>query len=210
MQGRVFPTKGNLIKTKKSFDLAKLGYELLDRKRTILIAEMMKLIETAKSIRGEIEQKYKDAYLALQKANITLGLCNNIAKTAPIDESISIVYHSVMGVDIPNVKSKKKEGELDIFYGFSESNSQLDNAYLSFEKAKQLTIILAEIDNSVYRLADAIKKTQIRANALKNIIIPNFAKNIKFISDSLEEKEREDFSSLKVIKFNKEKKNLDN
>lgn len=65
--------------------------------------------------------------------------------------------------------------------------------------------MLAEIENSVYRLADAIKKTQKRANALKNIMIPRFEETIKFITDALDEKDREEFSRLKVIKRTKSK-----
>ena len=61
------------------------------------------------------------------------------------------------------------------------------------------------MDNSVYRLANAIRKTQKRANALKNISIPNLEATVKFITESLEEKDREEFSRLKVIKANKKK-----
>lgn len=78
-----------------------------------------------------------------------------------------------------------------------------------FDKAKHLTVVLSELENSVYRLANAIKKTQRRANALKNIIIPRFESTVKFISDSLEEKEREEFSRMKVIKVVKKKKELE-
>ena len=70
---------------------------------------------------------------------------------------------------------------------------------------KHLTAILAEVENSIYRLATAVKKTQSRANALKNIVIPKFQANAKYISDSLEEKEREEFSRMKVIKLHKNK-----
>ena len=76
---------------------------------------------------------------------------------------------------------------------------------MQFQKVKDLTMVLAEVDNSVYRLAHAIRKTQKRANALKNIVIPNFEYTVKFITDALEEKEREEFSRQKVIKANKEK-----
>ena len=62
------------------------------------------------------------------------------------------------------------------------------------------------MENSVYRLADAIKKTQKRANALKNIMIPRFEATVKFITDALEEKDREEFSRLKVIKSQKARK----
>lgn len=200
---KIFPTKGNLIITKNTLSLSIKGYELLDKKRHILISEMMKLIDIAKSIRGQIEDKYKKAYLALQDANIALGLCDNISKTTPIEESVNITYYSVMGVEIPKVSIDQTPPKLH--YGFANSNSQLDKAYIRFDEVKKLTVILAEVDNSIFRLTNAIKNTQRRANALKNIVIPNLKETVHMINGSLEEKDREEFSRLKIIKFNKEK-----
>ena len=85
------------------------------------------------------------------------------------------------------------------------ANSKLDYAYLCFHRVKVMTVTLVEVENSVYRLANAIRKAQKRANALRNIVIPGFEHDIKFISDALEEKEREEFSRQKVIKSNKQK-----
>lgn len=203
MATNIFPTKGNLIAVKKSLKLAKLGYDLLDRKRNILIREMMLLMDKAKSLHGEIENVYTRAYNALQRANITMGLCEDVAKATVIENGIQITYRSVMGVDIPEVSLNSSTSHQQ--YGFFRSNSQLDLAYLGFNRAKELTIVLAEVENSVYRLADAIKKTQRRANALKNINIPRFEGVTKFITDALEEKEREEFSRLKVIRHSKAK-----
>ena len=59
---------------------------------------------------------------------------------------------------------------------------------------------MAEVEISIYRLAQAIKKAQKRANALKNIVIPDLDNTIRFITEALEEKEREEFVRLKVIK----------
>ena len=78
--------------------------------------------------------------------------------------------------------------------------SELDECYLKFYRVKELTRRLAEVETSIYRLADAIKKTQKRANALQNIVIPGLDGTIRFITDALEEKEREEFARLKVIK----------
>ncbi len=199
----VVPTKGNLISTKKSLQLAKVGFELLDRKRNILIREMMMLIDRANEIQSKIDSSFSDAYKALQKANITLGFCDEVSLSMPIDDSIKLDYRSVMGVEIPilTIDSTDKH---ELHYGLSSTNSSLDEAQLRFLYVKRLTVELAEIENSVYRLADAIKKTQKRANALKNIMIPKFEESVKFITDALEEKEREEFSRLKVIKEQKE------
>lgn len=201
MEQQVFPTKGNLITSKKALQLATLGYDLLDRKRNILIREMMTLIERAKELRGSIEDTYKDAYAALQTANITMGVITPYCQSVPIENSVEITSRSVMGVELPQVSIKKEP--LHITYGFSSTNSQLDKAYISFQKAKEITVLLAEVENSIYRLAIAIKKTQRRANALKNIIIPRHEGIVKFITNALEEKEREEFSRLKIIKAQK-------
>ena len=70
----------------------------------------------------------------------------------------------------------------------------------AFERVKELTADLATVETSAYRLAESIKKTQKRANALKNITIPSYQALVKDITNALEEKDREEFTRLKVIK----------
>ena len=205
MADQVFPTKGNLLNIKKSLSLAKLGYDLMDRKRNILIREMMTLIDQAKSVRDEIEVTYERAYRALQRANVTLGVCRDLALSTPVETGIEITYRSVMGVEIPHITIASRQGT-PFHYSMHNSNSQLDQAYVCFVRCKELTVVLAEVENSIYRLAVSIKKTQRRANALKNIVIPNFQSNVIFITNALDEKEREEFSRLKVIRHTKDKK----
>ncbi|MGN1347867.1 MAG: V-type ATP synthase subunit D [Acutalibacteraceae bacterium] len=202
MAQQVFPTKANLISTKKSLNLAKLGYDLMDRKRNILVREMMLLIDEASELQNNVSATYERAYAALKKAYITLGNCHDFAENVPVDNSLSVDYRSVMGVELPIVSVS--EDESNAYYGLENTNSMLDEAFLRFKEVKAMTVRLAEIENSVYRLADAISKTQKRANALDNIMIPQFESTVKFISDALEEKEREDFSRLKVTKKQKE------
>ena len=45
MDASLFPTKGNLMLAKNTLALSKQGYELLDKKRNILIREMMLLVD---------------------------------------------------------------------------------------------------------------------------------------------------------------------
>ena len=90
-------------------------------------------------------------------------------------------------------------------YGFSGTSSLLDDCYLKFHQVKELTRRLAEVETSIYRLAQAIKKAQKRANALENIVIPDLDETIRVITDALEVKEREEFVRMKVIKRTKEK-----
>lgn len=200
MNQSIAPTKGNLLNIKRTLSLSQLGFDLLDKKRNILIRELMSLIDKAKEIKDEIEIIYSNAYLNLQKSNISLGVCEDIADGIAIEDGVDISVKSVMGVDIPTVTLKNSNLGPDISYGLYSTNEQFDEAFISFHKVKILTVKLAEIENSVYKIAIAIKKTQSRVNALSNIIIPNFTENIKYITDALEEKEREEFSRMKVLK----------
>lgn len=203
MAQQIFPTKGNLMAAKKSLGFSKMGYELMDRKRNILIREMMLLIDKVKALREEIDKTFAQAYQALQTANVSLGVIEELASAVPVEDGITVNYRSVMGVEIPEVKLE--EQPMRLHYSLYGTNSRLDDAYFCFARVKQLTVTLAEVENSVYRLANAIRKTQRRANALKNIIIPNFEHTVTFISEALEEKEREEFSRLKVIKAGKQR-----
>lgn len=203
MATQIAATKGNLIQRKKALALASNGYELMDRKRNILIGEMMRLVDEVKKLRDEITDAYSTGYFLLQQANISTGVISRIASEVPIEKGIQLTYRSVMGVEIPDIIYEPKK-TYELVYGLEESNSLIDDAYIQFQKIKDLTMVLAEIDNSVSRLATAISKTQKRANALKNVVIPRYESEIKMISDSLDEKEREEFSRMKVIKAQKE------
>jgi len=197
---KITPTKANLIKSKNSLAFAKKGYELLDRKRTLLIREMMSLIDEANNLQKEIEIEFSKAYDALKLANITMGTENveKIARSIEKEKDFTMLTKSVMGVEIPHIKYE--EDSLTVEYGFFRTNPAFDKAVLSFNNIRKLIYKLAEVENSVYKLAMEIKKTQKRTNALEKIQIPKYSSTIKYIEEVLEEKEREDFFRLKRIK----------
>ena len=200
---QVFATKSNLLATRKTLDLSSLGFDLLDRKRNVLIRELMQRVDDAKALKDEVATTFNQAYFALQQANMSLGVVENLVGSIPIDESVALTSRSVMGVEIPHVTYAGQDpGPV---YGFEMSNSKFDDAFRKFQKVKELCVRLAEVENSVYRLAGAIRKTQKRANALEHIIIPNLKATEKAITEALEEKDREEFSRLKVIKAQKER-----
>ena len=188
MDPREFPTKGNLIAAKNSLTLAKQGYDLMDKKRNILIRELMNLIDEAKDIQEEIDTTFTRAYACLQRANIQHGISKveELAYTVPIEDSIQIQTRSIMGTEIPHVKYDAHENQLT--YAMDGTFESIDVAREAFRQVKDLTI-----------------KLSMRANALKNITIPTYTGLVYKISNELEEKEREEFTRLKVIKRMKQK-----
>ena len=200
MDTNIYPTKGNFIKIKSTLALSRQGYELLDKKRNILLREMMELIDKAGVIQKKIHTVYKQAYEALQIANISIGISEvqQLSHAVPQDRSVRIQIRSIMGVEIPSVDIEPYV--ISPRYGFLRTNLALDMACRRFEQVKQLTAEYAEIENSVYRLANNIRRTQKRANLLKNVLIPRYESIMKTIQETLEEKDREEFTRLKIIK----------
>ena len=185
---------------KNSLALAKQGYELMDKKRNILIRELMNLIEEAKTIQTQIDTTFTEAYQALQQANIEVGIhyVQQIAQAIPVENGVRIKTRSIMGTEIPLVEHEEEKRVP--YYGFYNSSESVDAAREGFLKVKELTLKLSMVENSAYRLAMNIRKTQKRANALKNITIPSYTALVKDITNVLDEKDREEFTRLKVVK----------
>jgi V/A-type H+-transporting ATPase subunit D len=199
MEAGTIPTKGNLLKAKKTLELSRQGYALLDKKRSVLINESFTLTGRVADIKIRIAAKLAQANTALQNAYIEMGSDGviNAANAIPADDTVSIRCRHIMGVEIPYITHGAQSHPLPNLAG---TKASCDEACLRFNELKALLIALAETETAARRLTEHIKKTNKRANALKDITIPLYESQVKFIQDSLEESERDAFIRLKLIK----------
>lgn len=200
MQENIAYTKTNLIAAKSTLELSIKGFDLLDKKRNVLIMSMMGFIDKAEAVQNKVSVIFTEAYEAMQAANITMGIANveQISKSVSESADFFILSKSIMGVEIPEINFENQD--IERYYSFYDTNTALDVAFKKFQEVKELLFELSEIEDSVYKLAMEVKRTQKRANALQNIQIPKYKELVKAITDVLEEKEREDFFRLKVVK----------
>ncbi len=205
---KLTPTKANLIKLKSMLVFSKKGYHLLDEKRSVLILEMMSMIDEVKQIQKEVDEEFRSVHEALQYANVTIGAyaVDEISLSIPKDESLTILNKSVMNVEIPTIKHDETANLPS--YGFYRTNASVDMVVVKMRGVLQLIYRLAEVENAVFRLAVEIRKTSKRANALERIRIPRLETNAKWIEEFMEEKEREDFFRLKRVKAKAKKKQM--
>ena len=194
------PTKSNLIKQKKSLESTKQGHELLERKRLILSKELEKYIKQEKLLQEETYKLMEEGKNLVKNVNIDIGIDNfvNIANGVKIDDYIDIKNVTLMGCEIPSAVHKQEVVKRN--YGFYNTTSSVDEAFLMFNKIQEKLIELAIIDNTIFRLKKETSNVRERANALQNIIIPENEKKVKRISEQIDEREREEFARLKVVK----------
>ncbi len=206
MAKKIAPTRGNLVKLQKSMEQAQSGHDLLEQKRQVLMMELVKFIDEAKNLQRDLSQVFSDAYGALQRANVSLGIdmVEDISASIPHTDEIVVRLRSVMGVEIPDIDEINLE--IKPSYSFYASTGAMDEAYLSFRRVLLMLLKLAEVETSVYRLAVQIRKTHRRVNALEKVVIPASKSQIVFINDVLEESEREDFVRMKIAKTSRERR----
>lgn len=200
MDTSTLPTKNNLMKIKGKLKLSSQGQELLEKKKIILEMEKEKHKKNLQEKRENLEKLFNEGINKIKIASIDIGLeeLKDISEEVDFKQKIDIKYKTVMGVEIPSIIYEKQNKKTMI--GLYNTNIQLDKAIEIFTKIKTEIIELAEIENTILRINKAIEKVKKRSNALKDIIIPEEKQQIKTIESILEEREREEFSRLKVIK----------
>ena len=174
--------------------------QLLEQKRTILLLELMGKIREAKDLQRSLEDVFSKAYFSLQMAGLSLGIENveELSYSVPETNDFTIRLHSVMGVEIPKVDPVEKPPQP--CYSFLGTSGTLDSAYLHASEVLSLIARLAEVETSVYRLAVQIRRTFRRVNALEKVVIPYHKKMLAWISNVLEENDREDFTRMKIAR----------
>ncbi len=197
----ILPTKSNLINLKKTIALSKQGQSLLEKKKYILMREKEKYIGKKQQIEEAFKEQYKKAFYMLQNANVDIGIneVSNIAYNIEIDDTLDIKYKTVMGVEIPIVAFDGRE-KPELTFGLLDTTITLDEAIVEFQKLKKILIDLTEIEIIIKRLNEAILKVQKRSNSLKDIIIPDYERQQKRIQETLDERDREEFTRMKMIK----------
>ncbi len=197
----VSPTRINLIQTKKTLSLAESGREILERKRDILLRELRNSIYDAEKIRDDLLEALAKAYQSLKEANMAKGseTVTNVALGSSYEAGFLLDFRSIMGVTVPTVEFQS-EPDPKPDYGFANTSAELDKAFKQFYSVLKLTADLAKAEGTTFQIANDVRRTQRRVNALNHVLIPMYRNITKRIELVLEEKDREEFVRTKRIK----------
>lgn len=197
----VKPTRGELLKLQKDQVYINKAISLLDEKATVLSIRLKELTFRVNRLRKEIQDNLKEAYQKLALANMQMGLdgVDEIADTSRIKTEIYIKEQSFMGIVIPEIDLMEIKVPLPDF-GIFKTSIYLDEAQKLFSYTLVLILKYSEVENSAFRILTELRKTQKRLNALEYILIPEYKKTINNIESYIEESERDEIISMKVIK----------
>lgn len=207
---RVSATKIELIKIRRSMQVAKMVHKILDDKREVLLKKIDEMIEEANKARGDIWSPLGEIYTAVYDAYMSLGTgtLESVSDSTPSVMEVDVNVRRIVDVKIPTLQVKTKEGGQDLSYGFIDTNSSVDKAAKLIKNILPKVCKAAEYENAIFSLAKELERTQKLINALEFVIIPQYEGAVAFIRATLEEREREEFVRLKKVKAVIEKRKV--
>ncbi len=200
MARNVAPTRSNLLKLTDELKFATLGHELLDQKRSILVVELLTLVDQAVEYQRRVDKALAKAADSMQHTVMEMGRLRvaNLFGAVTIDSSIELSDRKVMGVRLPRVETTFVEN--GPYFSPEGTTLSVEDTLSAYQEALQLMGRLAELKVSIMRLAREVKKTIRKVNALEKIVIPELHETLAYTRGRIEEAERESFMLMKQVK----------
>jgi len=189
-------TRGFLLDLKRRLTFVRDAHELLEMKRDQLVRELKEAIEKFKEMREKIEKEVEELHRELAMVHATYGSQEILSSSRLLKESLEleVIPKSIMGVDVPEVKIKK----------IPKPEEACPPHILKLAKMASTVIRdlikLAELEAFIERIAEDLRKTNVRVNALEKVVIPSYEALIKRISDIIDQSSLEEFMRIKIVK----------
>jgi V/A-type H+-transporting ATPase subunit D len=198
-------TRTVLLELRQELDQAVQGHTILERKRETLLRELWGLFGEAKHTERELRERFALAYKVQEEARMAMGMdAMRFAGLAPAAATeYSLQVRSIMGVSLPLVSMQVEP--LPFPYSPVGINAVFDELRTRWIEAGRILGSWAEINGSVWRLAEELERTQRRVKALENLVIPKYRAAIQRIQVVLDEQERESFLRTKRVKEQRER-----
>ncbi|NYT05023.1 MAG: V-type ATP synthase subunit D [Methanomicrobiales archaeon] len=200
---QVHPTRMELMKKNAQIRLAEQGRDLLKEKMDALIREFLRVVHTVSKSREELEflsENARRTLLTAQAVDDSVAL-QSASFAAKRMVTLNIKGKNVMGVAVPVIEKRSFSRSIcQRGYSIIGVSGRIDEVAERYERTVDVIIGLAETETALRRLGGEIQMTRRRVNALEQVLIPELKKQAKYISITIDEREREDIFRLKKVK----------
>jgi V/A-type H+-transporting ATPase subunit D len=194
------PTKSSLRKLKEDLAFAYEGYDLLNQKREILAIEIVRKISAIRKIEADFQDALNELYAGYRNAAVDMG-SEAVTLQSCIETRgyfLKTDVTKLMGLKLLNITLDLKDPHPAV--SLPQTTATYDNAREKSRQALQILAQYATTTKSVIMLSRELKKVQRRVNSLEKIFIPQHEEAKKYITDRIEEMEREEVFVKKLIR----------
>ena len=200
----VRPTRAELLERRAQIGLAQQGMDLLKQKRDALLMEFMGVMDETLRLSDSLQKTVSEAQYSLAVAQAVDGTV--ALRSAGLATKGEIVVDmtgtKIMGVSVPVVTKGESPVKSSFTRGYAVTgvSSRVDESAEKFERILDVIIEYADIETRLKRLGEEINKTNRRVNALEQVTVPSLREQVSYISQTLDERAREDLFRLKKVK----------
>jgi V/A-type H+-transporting ATPase subunit D len=196
----VNPTRMELLRLRDRLLLAEKGHKLLKEKLEGLMRNFLDVANQFIKKRRDFDKEFSDLIKRyyVSTANYSLEELQVLFLGSSFKIDLSSKEIAIMNIRYP-VFSLKTEGQV-FSYPFLFTEIYLDNVFIDFRKILDKIIDLASIQQELFLISLEISKVRRRVNALEYVMIPNLVETVKYITDKLEELDRENIARLLKVK----------
>ncbi|BCU67417.1 V-type ATP synthase subunit D [Sulfolobales archaeon HS-7] len=198
---RILPTKINLINLRRNIKLVTATKRLLENKREVLLLYLRNFALEYERYFNELNVKMKEIYGNYLDAVVDEGSSNidMISNSVPHSLEINTSTRIIFGVKITSMNPVS--GSIpQRYFGGIETSPKLSESCERLGEILPNLIRLAELESTIRLLVAELRKTQRLINAIDYSILPSYNTSLKYIRLVLEDRQREEFVRLKVVR----------
>ena len=200
---QVSPTRTELLTRRAQITLARQGAELLRGKREALvrefITEMRRYAAERQAMRKEMAVALQSLMRALRIDGPEAVASVGLATRQPVE--IEVEERNIWGTRVVEVASDYAAREAGGHrYTAIGASARIEDTTERFDTVLERIVKVAPLDRKMRKLAEEIRKTTRRVNALEQRLLPQLHEQVRYIRAVLDQREREDIFRLKRLK----------
>jgi V/A-type H+-transporting ATPase subunit D len=190
--GEVLATRVAFLELKDERRLVQEGYELLDEKRVLLATEIMRQLRHQAALQDEILQLSTSALAAFESAVGVHGFddLTVLPKLDLGDALLGVHAQSFLGLEL--VEASLEDGAHTQPEAPRPVTPEARACALAFRRLLERQVELAGCVVSLRRLVAEYVRTERRARALENVMIPEIDQSLHFIEEQLDTLDQEE------------------
>ncbi len=204
---QVSPTRTEMLMRQSQIRLAQQGAELLRSKRDALVREFLAELRRFVEARQAMRRSVMEAVQALMQTLAVDGqeVLTSAALISRRSVNLDVTPQNIWGTKVYDMESDYRvRPATERGYGAAATSARMEETAEGFEQAVEDILRLAPMDLKLRSLAEDMRKTSRRVNALEQRLLPQLKEQVRMIRNALDQREREDIFRLKRLKRKKE------
>ena len=197
---KVLPTKINLIRLRREEKMLRKIRGVMEEKREVLLHYIKSAAEEYNRYQVEVFREIDKLFTVYYQGLAEEGPARAQAYTEAAPESLRVKTGTRVLFAVKTPTFQVVEDSLPGNPYPPDASPRLRESQEMLARLLPSILKLAEYEEMLRRLIEELRETQRLVNAMDYVILPSYQAAIKFIKSVLDERMREDFVRLKMLK----------